>query len=510
MTAGASTTAERIEPGELAGTVAGRVANGSRFAGLVAWAEEDSSTLLRVLLASRGGIDVLECELPPGVTAYPSLTPLLPAAAWYERELRDLHGLVPIDHPRPVPLVLPLAGDEPWRPRPGGSRDGLGRPVAGSLEIDPSPLPAHVAGEGMFTIPYGPVRSGVFESLEYLVESYGEDIAHLRTRVHYKHRGVDDRFCDLDPEDAVLVAERVEGTASAAHALALSQALETLTGVAAPPAASLLRLVHAELERVACHLDSMIRHTEGAGQAVAYARMSLHKERLMRLRAQLCGHRFSRGVIVPGGVTGEPLMVPGEALAAVNNLEVGLGEDCLSLMATPSFLDRLRGTGVLPPPVAAAHGALGPVGRGSGQRGDVRVERPYGAYELLGFEPAEPREEGDALSRQAVRLEEISGAFHLVRQALDELEELGEPDGPAAWRAELPAAEGFAVSSVEAPQGELVYAVEASGGRLTRVKARTASFHNLALLPDAFRGDILTDFVFIEASFGLSIAGVAG
>ena len=66
------------------------------------------------------------------------------------------------------------------------------------------------------------------------------------------------------------------------------------------------------------------------------------------------------------------------------------------------------------------------------------------------------------------------------------------------------------MSSVEAPQGELLYLVEADGDRLVRVKARCASFHNLALFPQAFRGDIFTDFVFIEASFGLSIAGVAG
>ena len=63
------------------------------------------------------------------------------------------------------------------------------------------------------------------------------------------------------------------------------------------------------------------------------------------------------------------------------------------------------------------------------------------------------------------------------------------------------------MASVEAPQGELLYLVEADAGRFTRIKARCASFHNLALFPEAFRGDILTDFVFIEASFGVSVAG---
>ena len=58
--------------------------------------------------------------------------------------------------------------------------------------------------------------------------------------------------------------------------------------------------------------------------------------------------------------------------------------------------------------------------------------------------------------------------------------------------------------------GELLYLVEAEGGRLRRVKPRSASFHNLSIFPEAFGGDIFTDFAFIEASFGLSIAGVAG
>jgi Ni,Fe-hydrogenase III large subunit len=136
----------------------------------------------------------------------------------------------------------------------------------------------------------------------------------------------------------------------------------------------------------------------------------------------------------------------------------------------------------------------------------VRSERPYGAYVILGFEPAEPSDAGDALARQQVRLEEITTAFHLAREALDELKE--EDDGP--WHLGLPVLEGVGLGTVEAPQGELIYLVEASAGRLTRVKQRSASFHNLALFPEAFGGDILTDFTFIEASFGLSVAGVAG
>jgi formate hydrogenlyase subunit 5 len=491
-----------VDPAGLAATVAAEVRGRARFAGLVASARPDGSTILRVLLARRRRLTMIEARLPAGEWSYPALTPLVPPAAWYEREIYDLFGVEPSGHPRLDSLVLPLGASKgASRPRPGGR---FAMPPATVLH--PGALPAHVVGEGTFTIPYGPVRSGVFESVEYLVETFGEDIPHLRTRVYHKHRGLERRFEALTLDDAVLLAERVEGTASVAHAMAYCQAVEALSGAQVPRPAELVRVVHAELERVACHLDSMIRHTEGAGQAVAYSRMTLHKERLMRLRSRLCGHRFGRGVVVLGGVGGPPERPAGEALADVNSLARSIEADSRALMATPSFLDRLRGTGVLSPEEVAQHGALGPVGRGSGLPTDVRIDRPYGAYSQLGFEEALPDDPGDALARQRVRLTEISESFHLVRQGLDEL--AAHPAGP--WQAPVPLADGVGVGWVEAPQGELLYLVEVEQGSLVRVKPRSASFHNLALFPNAFRGDILTDFVFIEASFGLSVAGVAG
>jgi Ni,Fe-hydrogenase III large subunit len=454
-------------------------------------------------LARHGARELFEARLSPKTNSYPALTPLLPAASWYEREIHDLFGIEPVGHPRLDALVLALGPDETWRPRPGAGQ--AARDV--HPEIDDSALLSHVAGQGLFTIPYGPVRSGIFESVEYLVETFGEDIPHVQCRVQYKHRGIEGRFGELGLDDGLLLAERVEGTAAVAHALAYCQALESLSTLEVPRSALLARVLHAELERVACHLDSIARHCEGAGQSVAYARMTVHKERVQRLRAQLCGHRFGRGVVVPGGVCGPPRVAPAEVLRAISDLERAIGDDVRSLMGTPSFLDRLRRTGVITPATAAAHGALGPVGRGSGLAADVRSERPYGAYGMLGFEPAEPSSAGDALARQQVRLDEITSAFHIARQALDEL---GEGYEDALWRVALPPVDGLGFGCVEAPQGELVYLVETRAGRLERVKQRSASFHNLALFPDAFGGDILTDFTFIEASFGLSLAGVSG
>ena len=173
---------------------------------------EGGPLVLSAHLATAGGIDTLEAPLPPGAASYPALTPRLGAAFWYERVIHDRFGVVPDGHPRLAPLI-----------RPGTPEDYA--------------LPRHVAGYGVFTIPHGPVRSGVMESIEYLVETPGEAIPHLNMRVFYKHRGIADRFAGMTPADGVLLAERAEGIASVAHALAFCHAVETIAGCQPPPAA---------------------------------------------------------------------------------------------------------------------------------------------------------------------------------------------------------------------------------------------------------------------------------
>ena len=275
--------------------------------------------------------EVVSSVVPPGTegrsASYKALTPSIPGAAWYEREIADLFGLEPEGHLRTDPLVLPRgAGQAP--PRPGWPPSSQTQAIV----LDETALPAHLAGEGVFTLPYGPVRSGVFEAVQFLVETPGEDIPHLRSRVYHKHRGIEVRFQGMSPADGVLLAERVEGVASVAHAMAFSQAVESLSPGevlhAIPPGALLVRAVHAELERLANHLDSTARHTEAAGQAVAYSRLTWHKERIMRLRGDLCGQRFGRGVVVPGGVARPPSVAPSAALGQLASIEADLRARC--------------------------------------------------------------------------------------------------------------------------------------------------------------------------------------
>ena len=482
------------------------VAAGHRFAGLMATQQPDG-VLLSAHVADPAGITIREAQLPAGAVSYPALTPRLPAAFWYERLIYDLFGISPQGHPRLVPLVLPQRDGSALRPRPGAP----GGPE--SIEPDEQSLPRHVMGPGLFTIPHGPVRSGVMESIEYLVETPGEDIPHLNMRVFYKHRGIEKRFEGLAPADGVLLAERTEGVASVAHALAYCHAIEQMAGVEVPRPAALVRVLHAELERLASHLDAAMRLCDGAGLAVATARFSLHKENVHRLVSQMCGSRFGRGVVVAGGVAALPRVGPADLLAGLDRLDRAISGDVAVLMGTSSFLDRLRRTGPLRPERAREHGALGPVGRASGYDDDDRRARPYDGYAALGLPEGVRRDRGDAMDRLQVRWDEVSAAMGLLRRAGEELADAADPDEPArtgtGLRADCAVTDGRAVGWAEAPQGEVLYDLRVADGRITRCRPRSASFHNLVLFHEVFAGDILTDFPFIEASFGLSVAGVA-
>jgi Ni,Fe-hydrogenase III large subunit len=309
-------------------------------------------------------------------------------------------------------------------------------------------------------------------------------------------------------DDAVLVAERVEGIASVAHALAFCHAVEAAAGTLVPERARLLRVAHAELERLAHHLDVAMRLTEAAGLAVATSRFAWHKEEAMRLRSALCGHRFGRGVVVPGGVAAPPLADPGDVARRLTAWHARARADLVLAMRTPSFVDRLRGTGVLAAQVAARWAALGPLGRASGRPDDARWDRPTDAYPELRLPPRPALSEaGDVMARSTVRWHEVDAATDLAVQALDRLAALGP--GPSRTVVEPPDGEVTAHGWAEAAHGEVLHALTLRDGVVQRCFARSPSLHNLAVLHDVFHGDVFTDLAFIEASFGLGYAGVA-
>ena len=448
-------------------------AEGARFVSVfVADVPERS---LVAAFAFRGQLAALRAPLTEDGAAYPALSLHLPAAALAERELHDREGLTPLGHPNLRPVLRP----------------------------DPDELEQRIVGGETFIIPYGPIRSGIFEAVQHVVETGGEDVLALETRPYFKHRRLEARLAGLEPAQGALLSERIAGIAAVAHATAFSQAVEAALAVEPPEQAHLWRIVHAELERVANHLDVAMKLAEDAALAVGVARFGILKEDVMRLRARLCGSRFGRGVVVPGGIAFQPLLGTDELRDWLGSFERELVRDRRLLLRTSSFTDRLIGSGRLDRATVEALGGVGPVARAVGLSTDARFERPYAAYTRLGFDVV-TAESGDAMARLEVRFGEIRESLHLIRQALDRRQRIGDA---SSMRVDLPGGEGGAFGWAEAPQGELVYWVEIAGGRIRRAHVSSPSLHNWPLFVASFRGDVLTDFSFIEHSFGLTAAG---
>jgi formate hydrogenlyase subunit 5 len=440
---------------------------------------------LIALVFADGAVQARRAELLDG-DPFPSLTPAIPAAHWHEREIHDVHGIEPVGHPRLEPLLrhdngAPLVEERGGLEHRGGRRLG---------------------GTGVFLIPYGPVRSGVFETVEYLVQTSGEDVAYCAQRLFFKRRGAERRICEVPLELSPLVAERVSGTSSVAHALAFCQALETLAQVEPPAHARAVRSLLAELERLYNHLEVIVRECEDASLTVGQAQFAALKERLHRLAASLAGNRYLRGAIVPGGVALD--LAQDRADQVRRELEDWRSDyrSALDLLRnTDSFLDRLIGAGPLSHSDARDFGCVGPVARASAVAVDARCDLPYAGYPDLDLAPR-TAEDGDAMARLDVRFEEIEDSLRMIGQLAS-----GLPSGEG--RCELgPLHREEAVGCAESARGEVVYYLRSGGAeQLSFCHVRAASFANYGIFNRLFEGQVLTDFAFIEHSLGLSPAG---
>ena len=483
-----------IEPEKLAQAVEGAIKDGGRMQMAYGWYPEPGCLELRYVASRAGQRDfcIWRCR-PRGPV--PSVAAISPLLGWYEREITDLFGLEFSGHPEPHRLVLHQ-----------GARPAL-PPLDPSYPAD-TPMPFEPMEGGVPSVesadvqrlPFGPVRADVVESAELIFFYVGEHILHLHPQLFFKHRGMEKRFEGRSLAGGVVLAERVSGVGSFAHALAFCQAVERAAGSIVPPRALMLRALLAELERLYNHLHYLGHLAHTTTLKVGEAEGKLLEERVKQMNARLTGSRFLRSLLIPGGLRRDldPKPWLGAALEA---LRAEAAAYATMLENTNSHLDRLMTTGVLSRQVAFDQGATGPIERASGLDRDFRRDHPYAAYgELPVTVPV--RTQGDAHARAQVRIAEIDASAAMIQRALHLL-----PAGPVITSCEPPPrSEGL--GWVESPRGSLFYAVHFDGDRvLSRVKIKSPSFSNWRVFPLTVHDSNMMDYAINEASFGLTVAG---
>ena len=227
---------------------------------------------------------------------YKALSPHRPAAAWFERMIRDLWG-----------HTAEAAGDQrPWL-------DHGTWPVTAPLSLRPPPRlsPAEPAealpvdGEQHHQIALGPVHGGITEPAQYRLSALGETVLRLEVRLGWLHKGTLGLMRGKSPRAAARFAARLSGDSTVAHSLAFARAAEAACSAEAPPRAAALRAAMAELERLTNHLADCGAIAEAAAFAPLPARFFWHREALLRAAAVAFGHRLMMDAVVPGGVAAE-------------------------------------------------------------------------------------------------------------------------------------------------------------------------------------------------------------
>lgn len=430
---------------------------------------------------------------------YPSLAEVNVGAARYEREIWDLFGLVPANHPELKSVVA--HPDWPADFFPLRKAAAWNTPVEREANARPFAFKRY-EGEGIYEVPVGPIHAGVIEPGHFRFQVAGEPIQNLEIRLGWKHKGVEKLFEQLSPDKWVHLSEQVSGDNSVAHSSALCAAVEDAAGVVIPDRAQWLRMIFLEVERIDMHLHDLANMNVGIGCNFGASQLWRLREQLFELNQTLFGHRFLRGVNTLGGVTRD--LTPEELQSLIKNLKriaADMQETLEIILKMPSVIDRLETAGVLRREIAQDLGVVGPGARASGINRDSRRDFPSLKYAELTF-TVQVRTEGDVLARFLLRRDELLESIRLIEQCVKQMK-----PGDLASTVNLQK-NSIGWSMVESNRGELQYVVMTDAqGKLSRLKIRDASFPNWDALAWCVLGNIIPDFPLCNKSFNLSYSG---
>ncbi len=465
---------ERLPFADFRRRVIDACAAGHRLAALFARPDPGAFTCWAILADDAAGLlHLLAADLP---ARFPSLTPDCPQAHAFERELAEQYGVHPEGHPWLKPVRRPNPADTDF------------------FRVD---------GPEVHEVAVGPVHAGIIEPGHFRFQCLGETVMHLEIALGYQHRGAERAFIGGPTPRTHAIAETLAGDTTIGHATAYARVVEALAGINAPARAEALRAIALELERLANHAGDL-----GAlAGDVAFLPTASFCGRLrgdfLNITALLCGNRFGRGLVRPGGVGFDADSSRLAQLAArLDKTMRDLAGAVALLWKSPSVMARFEETGAVDPADARAIGLVGPAARACGIDRDSRRDFPAGIYQFHHV-PASTWHSGDVFARAFVRWLEIERSAEFIRAQLRAL-----PDGPI--KTDLPplAPGRAAIALAEGWRGEILH-VAATGpdGRFAHYKIVDPSFHNWFGLALALRGQPISDFPLCNKSFNLSYCG---
>lgn len=431
---------------------------------------------------------VVPVSTPVEAGRYPALSPALPAAALYERMIRDLWG-------------HEAAGSADLRPW----LDHGAWPDAHPMSVRPLPSPGSPvilgddADTGDMILASGPL-TGLIEEAAYLrLTVAGPVIRRAESLLGFSHRGTLALMRGKAPRNAARFAARLSANATVAHSRAFAAAAEAALDTAPPPRASALRLIMLETERIAVHLDSLAEVARLADAQPVWTLCLYLRETVLRACQSAFGHRLMMDCVVPGGLAAD---VAGDGLAALADAVLHVAAampEVRRLHGQSALRERLTGVGRIDGALAARFAAGGPAGRAAGRGFDSRCGF-IPDYVRLIPNPALAAD-GDAAARQEMRMADIGDSIRLIRAALESL-----PGGPVSGV--LPQNSGEGIGCAESAAGDIWHWIRLDHGQIMAVFPRDPGWALWPLAVHALENAPVEDSAIILASLALPVSGM--
>ena len=477
-----------LPPVEFRADILRNVNAGWRILGLFGLPENDECALCAVL-ASEEQKKLYAVRTEP-IQRYQALTPDCPQAHLFEREVFEQWHVIPEGHPwlKPVRFSPSMKHGDSQRPGPG------------QMDF------YKVRGQQVHEVAVGPIHAGVIEPGHFRFQCHGENVLFLEISLGYQHRGIEKLLHNGPDVRTRHLIECAAGDSSIAHATAYALLIESLSGTHVPPRAHLLRRLALELERLANHTGDLGALAGDTGFLPTSAWNGRIRGDFLNMTAALCGNRFRRNFVSPGGTTRD--LTADDCRCLEKKLQSTWKDvrgSVNTMMHSNSVLARLANTGTLSRITAQQLGLVGVAARACGLALDSRLHFPASSLPSV-LRHAKTRHTGDVLARAQIRDMEIEDS---ARQALADLRQLAETDAGEVYAkpAEL-LKNHLAVGMAEGWRGEVCHiAITGPNGRFLTYKIIDPSFHNWQGLAVALRGEQISDFPLCNKSFNLSYCG---
>jgi len=378
----------------------------------------------------------------------------------------------------------------------------------------------------------GPSHPSTHGVLRVLVELDGEVIVRAQPDLGYLHRGIEKLCENRTYHQCIPLMNRLDYLAGEVNNFGFCLAVEKLLGIEVPKRAQYIRVIIAELTRIASHIFWLGTHAHDLGAMTPLFYGFREREKIMDLCEMVSGGRMFPAYFRIGGLAADlPEGFVEEALAFVKDFPNKWKDYDTLLTENPIWKKRTVGVGVMTKEECLQWGWSGPMARGSGVDWDLRRDNPYSSYEDFDFNIPLGTREGDVYSRYLVRMQEMLESAKIVRQALEKLPKGDiKVDDP---RISLPPKEkvytdiaalinhfkliqegvtppaGEVYQAIEAPKGEMgFYIVSDGSGRPLRVKIRRPSFVVLNATDKLARGRLLADLIALIGTMDIVLADV--